>query len=226
MSEKKSIESVINQAKSHVIQQATAAETFGDLRSKIDYQNRRAFLDNLLREFREQKSGNAPSKSVFISYSVNSGSVFFEKLRSRLEGAGFEVVTGFQKAAGDRGSVLARILRQLRRSTLYLGLLTKEMRVKGPGGRDQWSPSVWTMEEKGMALALRKPFVLLVQEGIHKDYWLKTAPDKVHITFAENDFEDKANEIVETIHDRYDEVIMEFYGQGDLLVSYDYRQEF
>jgi hypothetical protein len=219
MSDIKPIESIIKQARSRLILGATAAEHTGDLVAKIDWQNRRAFLDNLLKEFRELKSGPVPGKSVFISYSLNSGRVYFDVLSEKLRSAGFEVVTGFQKAPGDRGGVLSRILGQLRRSTVYLGLLTKEMRVKGPRRTEQWSPSVWTMEEKGMALALGKPFVLLVQDGIHTDYWLKTAPDKVHLTFNEETFGIRAKEVVEVITERHEELVLEFLGHPDLPLS-------
>jgi hypothetical protein len=216
MIERKSIEAVIIQAKSSVIQQEAAAEQVGDLRTRAESRDRQIFLDNLLVEFGERKIGRIPSKSVFVSYSKETGGYYFDQLRPRLEAIGFEVVTGFQKALGDRDIVLTRILNQLRRSTVYLGLLTKEMRVKGPDNRNQWSPSVWTMEEKGMALALGTPFVLLVQEGIHNDYWLKTAPDRVHLTFTRMNFKDKVKEALGAVRDRYDELIVGSNGRGDI----------
>ena len=217
MSEKKSVESVIKQARSKVIQHATAAEDSFDVLAKIEWQNRRVFLDDLLRDFRQERLGRAPGKSVFISYSVNSGTIYFEFMKEKLREIGFEVLTGFQKSPGDKGAVLARVLGQINRSTLYLGLLTKEMRVSGPHGEAQWSPSVWTMEEKGMALALGKPFALLVQRGIHTDYWIKTAPDKVHVEFTDENFNQKAREIVDALLERYEELVVEFLGKGDSL---------
>lgn len=218
MSDRKSIELVITQAKSLVIQREAAAEQESDLMAKMENKDRRVFLDDLLKEIREREIGRIPGKSIFISYGVKSGKDYFEALRRRLDSAGFEVVTGFQKASGDRGNVLARILYQLKRSTVYLGLLTKETRVSGPHGREQWSPSVWTMEEKGMALALGKPIVLLVQDGIHDDYWLKTAPGKVHLTFTDSNFKEIMKEAEEVVRERYDELIVDSYGRGD--VSY------
>lgn len=217
MAEQKTIESVIKQVRSKVIQHATAAERRFDIQAKIDWQHRRVFLDGLLREFRKQRMGRAPGKSVFISYSVNSGFEYFESIKEKLRDIGFEVLTGFGKSPGDKGNVLARVLGQLQRSTIYLGLLTKEMRVTGPHGEEQWSPGVWTMEEKGMALALAKPFALLVQKGIHTDYWLKTAPEKVHLEFTEDTFDQMAAEIVETIFERYEELVVDFLGQSETL---------
>lgn len=216
MSELKSIETVIKLARSKVIQNATAAERKFDMATKIDWQNRRIFLDGLLRDFRKQNMGRVPSKSVFISYSVKSGSLHFGVIRNKLRDLGFEVLTGFQKSPGDKGNVLARILGQLQRSTMYLGLLTKEMRVMAQGG-EEWSPSVWTMEEKGMALALGKPFILLVEKGIHTDYWLKTAPDKVHVEFTAESFTQKSEEIVDTILDRYQELVIPYLGTTETL---------
>jgi len=68
-----------------------------------------------------------------------------------------------------------------------------------------------------MALALAKPFTLLVQQGIHKDYWYKTAPEKVHLKFTEDTFDQKADEIVETIFERYEELVIDFLGQSESL---------
>lgn len=221
MNEKRTIESVINQARGRIIKLASEADEAGNIRLKIDYQNRRAILDGLLRDLHDQRSGHEPSKSVFISYSTNSGSFYFKSLQEKLKTSGFNVFTGFEKELGDKGNLLGRILRQLRRSTVYLGLLTKEMRVIGPRDNYQWSPGVWTVEEKGMAVALGKPFSLLVEEGIHDDYWRNTAPGKVHTMFNKDNFKEKADEIAETINDRYHEAIMEFYNPGDLLKSND-----
>jgi hypothetical protein len=219
MSEKKNIETTITQAREVVVRKEEEAEQVNNVMERIENRDRRIFLDNLLKEFQEYKVGRLPSKSVFVSYSVRSGKNHFKTLHKGLKLAGFDVVTGFQKASGDGGSVLARILRQLKASTVYLGLLTKDMRVKRKHGRDQWSPSAWTMEEKGMALALGMPFVLLVQEGIYDDYWLKTAPDRIHFMFTSRNFKEKMGEAIGAVKDRYNELVGDTYDHEELAAS-------
>lgn len=216
MIEQDSVESVILQARSKVLERASIAEQSGDPMSRRDCQRRLTFLDRLLREVGGRSADRMPDRSVFISYSLSSGTTYFEVLKSFLEAAGFDVITGFQKADGDKGFLLPRVMLQLKRSTIYVGLLTKEMPVKGPQGQEHWSPSVWTMEEKGMALVLGKPFILLVQDGIHDDYWVKTAGERVHFKFTRRNSKAVIREVVDAVKDRYRELEGEFYEQGEL----------
>ena len=59
-----------------------------------------------------------------------------------------------------------------------------------------------------MALALKKPFVLMIEEGMHKDYWQKTAPHKVHYIFSKKNFKQKAEQAIESVIAKYEEVAM------------------
>src|SRR5205085_10645014 len=117
-----------------------------------------------------------------------SGARIFTFMQNSLKRAGFEVVTGFQQHLGDNDNILTRVRSQLTRSDVYLGILTKEVEVRVADAQVRWAPSVWTMEEKGMALALQKPFVLMVEEGIHEDFWRKTTPGSVHQIFNDNTY--------------------------------------
>lgn len=211
-----SVESVILQARSKILERVSVADQAGDPMARRDCQRRLTFLDSLLREVGGRNSDRVPDRTVFVSYSLQLGTPYFEVLKGLLEAAGFEVVTGFQKADGDKGFVLARVLLQLKRSTIYVGLLTKEMPVLGPKGEEHWSPSVWTMEEKGMALVLGKPFILLVEEGIHDDYWKKTAGERVQFKFSKRNAKKMIREVVDAVKDRYRELEGEFYDQGEL----------
>ena len=93
-------------------------------------------------------------------------------------------------------------------------VLTKDMQINESTGT-VWAPSVWTIEEKGMALALEKPYVLMIQEGIFAHYWEKTAINSVHEVFDDSNFLDKADNAVIELDDRYAEFAGKFIDPGD-----------
>src|SRR5438045_2799663 len=178
---------LLRETRNAVVLEATAAGKLGDLAAKVAWEVKRAFLERLIREFKDS-AGDSEGQAVFVSYSVDSGAKIFTYMQNAMRRANLEVVTGFQQHAGDNDNVLTRVRSQLSRSDVYLGILTKEVEVRTPDNQIRWAPSVWTMEEKGMALALQKPFVLMVEEGIHEDFWRKTTPGSVHQIFNDETF--------------------------------------
>jgi hypothetical protein len=209
MPSKKRIGSYIKDARNQAIQNALDAATHEDLLGKIAWQQRRAFFEAQEKYFLRREGAWKPPKTVFLSYSQPSGATQFTVLRDQLAGEGFNVLTGFHEHAEDSGTVLGRILAQLRESSIYLSLLTKEYEVRTQQGDKRWAPSVWTMEEKGMALALGKPFIVLVEDGIHTDFWLKTAPGKVHYSFTPENFVQRSKDVVKEVKKRYEEVVLQ-----------------
>jgi hypothetical protein len=178
-----------------------------DLHDKIKWERRRAILEEEISTVQMLEEGKYLPKRVFISFSKSSGQRYFSDLENLLAEARFEVVTGFHDTMGTEGNILKTVLKQLARSTFYIGILTKEMEVR-EGRKSRWAPSVWISEEKGMALALEKPFLLLVDEEIHSDYWLKTTPANGHIFFNRESFEGRAKEAVERAEMRYMEYLL------------------
>ena len=213
----RNITSLLKAEQEQCIDEALAADHSNDINGKITWQIKRSYLNSYLIDFRSRRTEKIPGKTVFISYSSNTGEIFFKYIRNRLMEEGFEVLTGFDKAEEDQDNVLKRVLTQLKRSSIYFGLLTKEMEVIIDKNKSLWSPSVWVMEEKGMALALGKPFVLMVEHGIHGDFWQKTAPLKVHYLFNQASFFDNAQIAIEAIKNRYEEVAIAALRDGYLL---------
>jgi hypothetical protein len=194
---------VLRSARSTAIDEAASAKTRQDYQDKVSWESRRAFLDQLSAEF-ASLGEDASDKVVFVSYSVTSGTERFTRIEPLLKERGFEVTTGFRPHTGDNDNVLKRVQSQLKRSTVYFGLLTKELEVRVPNSSEwRFSPSVWTMEEKGMALALQKPFVLLVEAGIHEDFWKKTAPERVHHIFTAETFMEQAKAAADAAEERF-----------------------
>lgn len=214
--EQRSVAAELHDARSKTIYRAVDTSRRGAAREKREWEDRRKYIDRLLNEFALLDKPEAIGRTVFVSYSDKTGSPYFEMLKARLLKDKFEIHTGFDHPAQtDDGTILGRILTQLRRSSLYCGILTKEIEVREKDGVARWAPSVWTVEEKGMALALGKPFVLLVEDGVHEAFWIKTTPHKVHEVFRSDNFHDKLEHAVEALLARYNEIAMQYLETGE-----------
>lgn len=88
-------------------------------------------------------------------------------------------------------------------------LLTKEHRLIAKDGETLRVPSVWTMEEKGMALAMGMPFLLLLEEAIHNDFWPKTLLEKVHYSFNDHNYLENSRAVSNEVANRYEELVLQ-----------------
>jgi hypothetical protein len=206
-----SINRLIKEAKNLVVTEAAAAREQGNRLAKVAWELRSDYVRRLTRDFNTIGADQAP-RTVFISYSKRSGEEYFSFMQELLRKADFSVVTGFQPHDGDQDKPLKRVRLALDRSSLYLAILTKEWQVNMPNEEAQWAPSVWTVEEKGMALALEKPVVLMIEKGIHDDFWRKTTPDRVHHVFSANDYREVAESVRDALLDRYKDLMLKDVG--------------
>lgn len=202
---------LIAKARSGLVQQATEAGRRGDHSAKADAEMRVRLLNRLSGELREPLRTASTDLTVFIAYSNSSGKRYYEVAKRIAEEQGFQVIDGFTRNMEE--SVLKGVLSSIGVASLFLGILTPEYKI-GPleansSGQDpsQTAPSVWVIEEKGMALALAKPTKLLIQETVHDDFWRRTTPDKLHIKFTEDTFEQKAVEAIDSLHSRFIELM-------------------
>jgi hypothetical protein len=205
---------LLKDAKSKVITNATIAKTHNDMSGKIKWESRRIYIEKQLAKFEGLRNNTMIPKTVFISYSKKSGIKYFSLVKKLLEEKGFEVMDGFRKP-GERNesNVLKRVIQRIKNSSVYLGILTKDIKSIDPVTKtNMWSPSVWTMEEKGMAIGLEKPFVLAIHNQIHESYWSKTSGSKQHIIFnSQTDFmSSEAFNIVDEVIDQFEEVSLRF----------------
>lgn len=102
------------------------------------------------------KSGGKPN-TVFLSCRFEEVELV-DGLQELLERYRYEVVKG------DAAStyVSAAVLEAIRESQFFLSLMTRD----GAMAEGGYATSAWVLEEKGAALALRKPIVLMVEEGV------------------------------------------------------------
>ncbi|MEM6347580.1 MAG: hypothetical protein AAF927_27075 [Bacteroidota bacterium] len=211
----KTISSLRN-AQSQAIELAVRAKKSGKPKDKVKWEIRRAYLEKQLEYFERISEQRYFPKTVFISYSKASGAGLFEYIKRELEKEDFEVITGFRRQPNTEGNVLKKVLKNLNMASIYLGILTKDLQII-EGESVKWGPSVWTMEEKGMALALEKPFVLIIDREIHSDFWKKTTPEKDHIIFEGKDdfYSSKVIEAIDEIKLRYQELALKYLQEID-----------
>jgi len=148
----------------------------------------RKYLEKELGEFKKVTQVDAVPKTVFVSYSAKKGYRLFKNLEKKLADKGFTVYTGFQNTEKTSETIRNTVLANMRKSTIYIGLFTKD-RLLGEKDRRrwaQWAPTEWVIEEKGMALYAEKPFILVADKGVHEDCLLKTTPEQRHFRFTGN----------------------------------------
>ena len=209
--------SYLKDARGVSIAKAMECLSRNDFTGKAVWEKRRSVIDKYILEF-EQSSSPLFPKSVFFSYSVGTGRSYYEYLKERLILEKFEILDGFQKVENTEGNVLKKVITNLKRSSIYIGILTQDIKVlTGKSNKNiMWSPSVWVMEEKGMALALNKPFMLIIDKDIHPDFWQKTAANKDHCFFKDtHDFYAQIDNFVDKIKSLYTDASNRFLQQGD-----------
>jgi nucleoside 2-deoxyribosyltransferase len=96
-------------------------------------------------------------KKVFLSHRF-AEKEFVEGLTRLLQQSGFEVVTG--QAANTY--ISKAIIERIRECDYFLCLMTRDAK-KDDG---TYTTSAWLLEEKGVALALGRPIVLMIEEGV------------------------------------------------------------
>jgi hypothetical protein len=189
----------------------------GKARAAIDSSNKDAKLDAEMRiRFLIRLRGFVdtvwppPSQSVFISYSTTTGSDYYRIAEQIARDYGFRVITGFQD--NEKSNVLRAVIEAIRDSAVFLSIMTPEMWIRSrsidAGWEDRTSPNAWLIEEKGMALALGKPFRLLVEESVHPDFWKRTTPEKLHTIFKAHTFSERAEEAIRALLIRWEELIL------------------
>jgi hypothetical protein len=199
---------LLKDARVEVIRAAAQAKINSDAEAKIEWEYRRKFLDDQAEMFQKRKP-IPPAKSVFVSFSKRTGGQYFSLLQAKLNDHGFIVNHGFNPVAGDEGYVLKRVLGQINSSTLYVGILTKEMRVISNDGEEKWAPSVWLVEEKGMALASNKPFAFMIERGLSQEFW-KNINNLAQTEFDYLDFLPQSDEVLRILEEKYEAKIKEY----------------
>jgi len=204
---KKNNYGLLGNKRRQLIRKANEAKMEGLSEKKTDLEMRAKYLTSLRRTLADSER-QLDSQSVFISYSKRSCGLYFKDAKEIAERFDFQVVTGFDRQKGE--NVLSEVIRTISSASVFLGILTPDYQIKSINDNDgmKTAPSVWLIEEKGMALALGKPFRLLVHESVHQDFWLRTTPGVLHTRFTDENFKEKTEEAIEALAIRYDELFL------------------
>ena len=204
----------ITAKRSVLIRAATAAGREGDLERKADAEMR---LRCLLKLHSTLQAEIAPTErpKLFVSFSVRDASGYYERAARRAAEIGFDVHDGFKRRAD--ANVLTAVRHAIGESAVFLAIMTPELRIKPRRGKSEpdpeyFAPSVWVVEEKGMALGLGKPFRLLVHRSVHPDFWLRTTPGNLHHVFDERSFDAELDDALGALKGRHEELQLASVG--------------
>jgi hypothetical protein len=205
----------IKSKRKQLVTAAVRAHRGHEQSDKAQAQLRIRYLDRLLEQL-ERDELLASTPQLFVSFSREHGEGYAEKVRALAPSFGFEHVTGFDDRRAP--NVLSAVRTSIDRSSVFLAIMTPETamstRPTGAGSvREVFAPSVWVVEEKGMALALNKPFRMLVHEAVAEEFWQRTTPDNLHHRFNEQTFDERAREALgslERLHEERD--LMRLFG--------------
>lgn len=164
-----------------LINEAVQAKSRSREFEKQQLTNRRIVIDHFIRKFEKFATGRALPKRVFIAHSERNGTEHKMQLAQMLTNEGFDVVTGFDDAPTVQENVLKKVLKHLNSVSVFLGILTPD--DLADSANRIYAPSVWVTEEKGMALALELPYVLVIDDRVGAQYWQKTVPGQEHYIY-------------------------------------------
>jgi hypothetical protein len=129
-----------------------------------------------------RESSLITQKSVFLSFSYRHEDVeLVEGFKMLLENAGFIVITGEKN---PMGSLSRSILLKIKQTEKCVVVMTN--RDKKENGK--FTTSSWLLEEKGAAIALGKPCLMLVEDGIDDQEIGGLQGDDQRLHFNRNNF--------------------------------------
>ena len=144
-----------------------------------------------------KKSGNsgiAKNKiTVFLSYSFNERdkdlvSGFIDLLNT----SNFQVETGEKNPIG---SLSKSIIAKIKNSTVFVVVMTRRDLKEN----NKYTTSSWLLEEKGVAIALGKPCLMLVEDEIDDSEIGGIQGDDQRLCFSRNNFVSKVAEAMRMI---------------------------
>jgi hypothetical protein len=194
--------------RSRLVQRIVQPGAFLQEDERSDFRARILFLEEQIRDLRQ---GENKDKTLFISHSEDLlySNLTYVRTVAEREFA-FYVRTGFDYS--NIGNILKRVRTGIDETACFLSIMTPRYQVIDQTSTIRtpvYAPSTWVIEEKGMALALGKPFHLLISRQIHSDFWQKTSPDLKHTVFDDADFEQRSGEALDALNERYTEMVLE-----------------
>ena len=146
----------------------------------------------------KKSSGNKVSKNkiiVFLSFSFN------EKDKDLVSGfIDLLTIHNFQVVTGEKnpiGSLSKSIVGKIRSATIFVVVMTKRDRKENK----KFTTSSWLLEEKGVAIALDKPCLMLVEDEIDEKEIGGIQGDDQRLSFSRNNFASKVADAIKMIQE-------------------------
>ena len=211
------IRKAIGLKRTKLIQQILKARAEGALELKADAEMRLRFLISL-QDRLQNESLPIDRPTLFISYSRTSrdgSGNYYARAEAAARSIGFEVHNGFRRTLDV--NVLRAVRSAIAEASTFLAVMTPEIRIAGDP--ETYAPSVWVVEEKGMALGLNKPFRMLVHHSVHRDFWMRTTPGSLHHVFDQDSFDEHLENALQALHRRHHE--LQLASVGPLVLESD-----
>jgi hypothetical protein len=173
-----------------------------DLLQEVQHKRRR------LRELQDvSEPKTAPGlRSLFISYPKRFQAAIEHVKRVARQDFGFETIrTGFDADVAGATTLKAGIIHAISSSSAFLGVWADDVQVKAGSKKAAAAPGVWMPIELGMAMALDKPFRLVMKEGISADF-ITPVMDLAHARFTEDlELTEASRDALRALNRRLDE---------------------
>jgi len=156
-----------------------------DRNQAYKWELRKNYIYDQIINFKTELHGKIPSKRIFISYrNKERAKKFYTLLKNGLDIAGFITCTGFG-IKENQYRLVESIRSEIQSSSIFIAIFTCENDIIIDDKMAK-APSIWTIEEKGMALGMKIPILILYDKEIHKKFYTQTTGNVVHLPI-END---------------------------------------
>lgn len=147
--------------------------------------------------------------TVFLSFAGESGEKLVDQVYAAIRktpacpfGPHFDVETGMRQSGHPE--VMKHIKMHLRRSCIFLGIMTAEIPLATPEDSGGFAPGAWVLIEAGMASALDIPCVLLVEEGVHESFWKEQLGSIRHVHFSKRSLAADLGHVMLRLQEHYE----------------------
>lgn len=148
---------------------------------------------------------------VFVSFAGDAGNQFLTEVSREIgklktdSGERFQAFNGM-RMKGDP-FVLTHIVETIRQCCIFIGILTKEYKLNSSDDEEgSYAPGSWVLLEAGMAISLGLRVIFLVEEGIHKNFWLDPLGAWRHAKFKTDARQVGVNFVMHLIQTHYREL--------------------
>ena len=177
-----------------------------DTKTMSDANSRIAVLKKQLKKI---ESNLAPRKTMFLSFASTANKRYIAYIRKKAKDYSFEVKDAYEDYDGNE-RIISNVIQGISECFFFLGVMTPrpDFKIVTDNGSDEkFFPSIWVIEEKAIALALKKRFRLLVDNDIHQDAWLTVDAGRLGHRFTESNFERRADRVLSVLDREYKEYI-------------------